>query len=436
MPGRSIEVLVDLARVVDGADVAVGDRVPVEKAELEARVLREGTRDVVAYRVQPVSELGTFGVHAFAPVAGVYRIALRGTADGNAVALDLRVAVGLPPQEAEKPGDGSARMPTLRGARRVLKTGDAGGADVLVAMRALTQRWLDLDAALAALDRAPQKSQQALVERTSTAWERLQSEAERASELRPVGIPAGGGYASRANAFVAALRQVGEAKARSPAIQRAALRAIELEQCAGCHAQYSWKMLTAAPTAISAPAPGPAPMAIAASTAIQAGEPHNGAALYRVECAACHGSELRGDGYLRKDIAAAPENLRNAGLMLALTDSAIAKEIAEGITSMADVPLMPGFARGLSPLDIADVVAYLRARQISIPELFAGAGRYTAVRYEVDEVGQQRYQRATGKALDSPRITVFTGYRGGDTAAPSLIADSDNLALAALKKAD
>lgn len=178
-------------------------------------------------------------------------------------------------------------------------------------------------------------------------------------------------------------------------------------------------------------------LALAASPALK-GDARNGAALFRIECTACHGADRRGDGPLGKQLSAKPENLRDAQLVLSLPDADMAKEISEGIVSMSNQLVMPGFGHGLTPLDIGDLVAFVRAGVIGLADVYPQAARYTTKRYQVDEDGQRRYVKAVGESLAAgeQKVKVTTAYKGAGEGTPLFVAPDDNRGLDTLKKKD
>jgi mono/diheme cytochrome c family protein len=175
--------------------------------------------------------------------------------------------------------------------------------------------------------------------------------------------------------------------------------------------------------------------ALAAGPAALPGDVKNGAALYRIECSGCHGTDLRGSGPMAKGLKAAPDNLRDAGALLSLGDAEMAKAISEGVVSMHDMLLMPGFGHGLSPLDLADLVAFLRSGVTGLRDVYPEANRFTGKRYEIDAEGLKRFETIVGEKMEQPKVMAFSAYKGGVAGEPpEFITPEDNRGLDTLKK--
>ena len=74
---------------------------------------------------------------------------------------------------------------------------------------------------------------------------------------------------------------------------------------------------------------------------------------------------------------------------------------------------MPAFGAQLPPLDVWDLVAFVRAGQPSVGEFFPTAARYTAQPYTLDADAQKRLDPLLGKlAADEQRVVVATAFGG------------------------
>lgn len=128
----------------------------------------------------------------------------------------------------------------------------------------------------------------------------------------------------------------------------------------------------------------PAAGLAAAGARIQAGDSTRGASLFRLHCASCHGRDARGDGPLGKNLGAPPTDLRDVAFLLQRGDSELQTAIAQGGKAVKRSFTMPAFASQIAPLDVWDIVAFLRQGQPMISDYFPGAARFAARSYPLE----------------------------------------------------
>ena len=79
----------------------------------------------------------------------------------------------------------------------------------------------------------------------------------------------------------------------------------------------------------------------------------DGAALYKKNCAACHGAKMEGNPAMAKMFKLEPASLDlKSKATAAKTDEALAKVVSDGAGKM------PGYKKSLSPAEIKALVAY------------------------------------------------------------------------------
>ncbi len=121
---------------------------------------------------------------------------------------------------------------------------------------------------------------------------------------------------------------------------------------------------TAAPAEEAAPAPAePAAEAPATEEAPAEGlrgDAANGATLYSIYCAACHGPGGMGDGPAAAALDPKPANHTDAAFMGTLTDEHLFQVISGGGPAIGKSPLMTPFGGVLTDAQIHDLIAHLR----------------------------------------------------------------------------
>ncbi len=91
-----------------------------------------------------------------------------------------------------------------------------------------------------------------------------------------------------------------------------------------------------------------------------AGEIEEGEAIYKVNCAPCHGMKGEGDGPKAEELKIKPQDHTNASYMSTRTDKQLEYVIRNGGISISKSPLMPAWKGTLSDDQIKAVVKYLR----------------------------------------------------------------------------
>jgi mono/diheme cytochrome c family protein len=81
---------------------------------------------------------------------------------------------------------------------------------------------------------------------------------------------------------------------------------------------------------------------------------------YLSHCAACHGSEGRGDGFNARFLPRTPTAHADATYMSTRADDTLFDGIASGGAILNKSHLMPPWGRSLSPAEIKSLVAYMR----------------------------------------------------------------------------
>lgn len=97
-----------------------------------------------------------------------------------------------------------------------------------------------------------------------------------------------------------------------------------------------------------------------APPALAQGERLNGAALYARHCAACHGSEGRGDGWNAPNLPVVPTVHADPELMANRPDDTLFDGISAGGFVLDKSARMPAFGQMLEPEQIRALVAHIR----------------------------------------------------------------------------
>lgn len=134
------------------------------------------------------------------------------------------------------------------------------------------------------------------------------------------------------------------------------------------------------------------------------GDLENGARLYRLHCASCHGLAAGGDGALAPGLTPKPSNLRDGGYLWATSDEAVLATIA-GAGAVKGGPTMHG--RGLTELDRRDILAWMKAPVPTIRDFFTLSESYIAHKHAIDQFGLERAEKVLGAALAPADRTVM-----------------------------
>lgn len=140
------------------------------------------------------------------------------------------------------------------------------------------------------------------------------------------------------------------------------------------------------------------------------GDLENGARLYRLNCAACHGLGGMGDGPLAKGLATPPTNLRDGGYLWSRTEQQLLDAIAGSTLPEGSPPIHD---RDMSLLDRLDIIAWLREPVPGVDAFFPNASDYIAHMHAIDQFGLERAENALGRALDQDERTwmILTAFK-------------------------
>ena len=149
------------------------------------------------------------------------------------------------------------------------------------------------------------------------------------------------------------------------------------------------------------------------------GDAARGQAVYRLECAACHGADRRGDGPLSFNLKnPAPADLTNPELLMQRSDAELHKAISDGGRAAGRHFTMPGFGPGRAELDAWSLVAFLRSGQVTVADFFPDAARFTAKEYAFDAPSLKRLEPVLGALPEAEArmnvLAVFGGKQGED----------------------
>jgi Cytochrome C oxidase, cbb3-type, subunit III len=161
-----------------------------------------------------------------------------------------------------------------------------------------------------------------------------------------------------------------------------------------------------------------------ADTAVM-GDRENGAALFRVQCAACHGADGHGAGPIAGSLSIPVPSLRDPAFLATRSDEGLRSAILKGVQRKgASVAVMPP-APWLTSLELADLIAFMRHGQLRVTDFFPQARFLVAKTYPFDKSAQDRLQKLVGHALGAgeSRIKVITLYGDGHPGGPDVVPD-------------
>lgn len=150
------------------------------------------------------------------------------------------------------------------------------------------------------------------------------------------------------------------------------------------------------------------------------GDVPHGAALYRVNCAVCHGFDGSGKGPAARALKMAPAEHGDGSLMNSRDNEMIFRVIQEGCRGSGCKGAMPPFGDSLGKLDTWDLVAYLRSLHLPITAFFPQVDQYLVKRYGIGGVGSREFREGQQERLKQIlkkvdeadlTITVFTLFR-------------------------
>ncbi len=151
-----------------------------------------------------------------------------------------------------------------------------------------------------------------------------------------------------------------------------------------------------------------------ADTALK-GDVDNGATLFRVQCAACHGVDGRGGGDLTSKLPGPVGNLRDPAMLATRSNDDLKSEILKGVPSAKPPMLMPG-SPWLNGLELEDLITFLRHDALNVTDFFPTAKYFIAKNYTFDKKALARIQKLSGQSVGPGEntMTVVTFY-GDDT---------------------
>ncbi len=146
-------------------------------------------------------------------------------------------------------------------------------------------------------------------------------------------------------------------------MRRASLLAVALLLASACGPEPTPPPEPAAPepeTPAPAPPPVPAPEPAAPEGDLR-GDATEGAALYALYCATCHGAGGRGDGAAAAGLDPKPANHTDAAHMGQLSDAYLYSVISRGGFGVGKSPLMAPWGGVINDQGIRDLIAHVRS---------------------------------------------------------------------------
>lgn len=141
------------------------------------------------------------------------------------------------------------------------------------------------------------------------------------------------------------------------------------------------------------------------------GDVQNGARLYRVHCASCHGMDKSGNGPLAEAVGkVAPiPDLADPAVLLRYDDPALAAFLGKGAP-----PAMPPFEQALSVLDTQDLIAFLRDGMVKVSDYWPATAKYTAKIYTLDSYAAEKVEKATSDKVTEAekQMLILVGFLG------------------------
>jgi hypothetical protein len=232
-PHRSATLVFEVVRLLTVPDPAVGFRKPLEGAVFFAELSLDG-RSFGRYRLHPMKNAGTYGMHFTAPEAGIYRVALAQHLDNPEigdvpVAADLLLGFGKETPMEAAPDEEEEDVVQVRRGRHALRSTSTKAREEPRGplMTELGERWMALTTALAAKD---------------AKGEELQSHAQAIAGLSARVIaeaPSDPEAAKEHGALAEGMASLAElpAKVADPAAARALMERTERDSCNRCHAK-------------------------------------------------------------------------------------------------------------------------------------------------------------------------------------------------------
>jgi hypothetical protein len=251
-PHTPTEIVFQIDELLPIPDPALGDRRPVEKAELVARVTGpDGTR---TFELHPMTDKGEYGFHFTPTVPGLYSVACQRVAGRPPLAADFALGVGVEtptPSDDGAAGKGNRRRGLLGGGNR--RAAAAGPDDSTAAgvMAELGDEWLALRRTAGTPEAAAPMG-------------KVLDHARKLAGKVPAGFPEGrSAFDQLAAKFVADLEAM-QGRVADPAAT-AELDRMQGATCLRCHAQFRfgvaesvdrWPDFTKRSTPLAKPAAG------------------------------------------------------------------------------------------------------------------------------------------------------------------------------------
>lgn len=170
-----------------------------------------------------------------------------------------------------------------------------------------------------------------------------------------------------------------------------------------------------------------------AADPLLAGDKANAASLWRLHCAACHGEAAAFADPTAIGRQLGGKRLRDAAFLAARSDDELITTILKGGPGGGSPALV-----FLSPLDAADLVAWLRAGLPKVEDVFEGAAAFHVKRYPLAGPGLARAESLAGGELrpDELELAVFTVYGGAPSPLGPRLVPQEPVALDALSPKD
>lgn len=252
-PGQVVEVFIEMNEVPPVPDPVYGEQIPIKDAQITVEVTdADGAGYTTAYRVHPLQDAGSYGMHFTPARKDNYRLTLKGKHTTGRYEVGTRVPVGIWPfanvdekgrVKEEAPVADSGRLPAvpagMKGPAQPAATSAApsvrsplqAASPMKLAMRALGQAWADGMAAMYA-GRKPDLKQAAFL-----------AEPFRALAEKTAGLGSG--------EFADLMQQTAQAigdfeRAAKAGKEREALEAFErvgVHHCTRCHFKGRWRII-------------------------------------------------------------------------------------------------------------------------------------------------------------------------------------------------
>ncbi len=152
------------------------------------------------------------------------------------------------------------------------------------------------------------------------------------------------------------------------------------------------------------------------------GDVDNGATLFRVQCAACHGVDGRGGGDLSSKLPRPVGSLRDPAMLATRSNDDLKSEILKGVPAAKPPTLMPG-SPWLNGLELEDLLTFLRNDALNVTDFFPTAKYFIAKTYTFDKKALARIQKLSGQSVGAGEnsMTVVTFYGDDNPKGPEFV---------------